>query len=84
VRSSFELEPSLKQKITMALHSVCGSESPIHYETDAEMTLGIEMTFGGLRLSWGVSSYFDSLEKNISDMLEQSAASSSESGKGAS
>lgn len=84
VRSSFELEPSLKQKITMALYSVCGTEPPVRYETDPEMALGIEMTFGGLRISWGVSSYFDSLEKNISDMLEQSAASSPESGKGAS
>lgn len=84
VRTPFDLEPLLEQKITTILHTICGSEPPVTYEIDPEMALGIDVTIGELRLSWGVDNYFDSLERTVSDVLEQSAEPFIPVGKGAS
>ncbi|MCK4690710.1 MAG: hypothetical protein KAT20_02815 [Desulfuromonadales bacterium] len=84
VRAPFDLGPLLEQKITTTLHAICGSEPPVTYESDPEMALGINVTIGELRLSWGVDNYFDSLERTVSDLLEQSAEPFIHVGKGAS
>ena len=74
VRSSFELEPPLKANVTRAVHTLTGASVPVAYETDPGMDFGIELTAGDLRLTWGVGTYMDALEKSVSELLDEQAA----------
>ncbi len=74
VRAPFEIDPSEQQKISAALIPICGGNLHIAYAVDPEMALGIEMSADGIRLSWGVDSYFEALGKNLSELFEESTA----------
>jgi F-type H+-transporting ATPase subunit b len=75
LRSPFELEPSLRDRIVSALQEVCGREPRLSCRTDPDMPLGIELTAGGVRLSWGLESYLEDLEKDVTELLQAQAAS---------
>jgi len=80
LRSAFELEPSLRGRIVSALQEVCGKELQFAYRTDPDMPLGLELTTGGVRLSWGLESYFEALEKKVAELLQEQAASAGGNG----
>jgi F-type H+-transporting ATPase subunit b len=82
VRSSFETDPPSRKRITEAIRAVGGSPGRVRFESDSTMAPGIEVTAGGVRLSWGVDSYFERLEKNLSELLEQHSASFSSGDRG--
>jgi F-type H+-transporting ATPase subunit b len=74
VRTSFELESSLRSEIASALREACGREPKVAFRTEPEMALGMELTARGVKLSWGLESYFESLEKKVTELLEEQAA----------
>jgi F-type H+-transporting ATPase subunit b len=52
----------------------------MHYQDQAVMPLGIELMVGGLKLSWGVDSYFEQLEQDVATLYDGQTASPSETG----
>jgi hypothetical protein len=62
---------ALRRKIATAVHSICGDGSPVSWEIDPDLGLGVELTVEGLRLSWGVDSYLDALERGVTAVLDQ-------------
>lgn len=74
VRTPVELNPVLKRRITAALHLAAGGEVPVGYTVDEDMAPpGIELNVSGIRLSWGVGSYFDAMERYLCGILDLSS-----------
>lgn len=74
VRSSGILDDAMRHTLETELRRVLGQELEISYHTEEEMPLGIELILGGLKLSWGVDSYFAELERQIDLQFEEVAA----------
>ncbi|MEZ4601076.1 MAG: hypothetical protein R2940_14905 [Syntrophotaleaceae bacterium] len=73
-RTSFELAPPLQSEIEAALQKACGGEPRVLYRTDPEMLLGVELIGKGIKLSWGLESYFEAMEKEVTGLLKEQAA----------
>lgn len=70
VRSSFELPESLRNRLTESLEPLLEHEVTVHFRTDPDLPLGIELAVGGLKLSWGVDSYFETLQEAVGELFE--------------
>lgn len=70
VRSSFELPESLRSRLRNGFESLLEHEVRVHFHTDSELPLGIELAVGGLKLSWGVDSYFETLQEAVDELFE--------------
>lgn len=81
VKSSFDMETSLQQQIAEALKKIGDREPDLSFRRESGMSLGLEMIAEGVSLSWGLESYFDSLENRVRDLLKEQAESSGRSGK---
>lgn len=71
VRSAVELDEPIRHNLETGLRPILGSEVAVNYHTEETMPLGIEIVMGGLKLSWGVDSYFADLERQVSLQLEE-------------
>ncbi|ABA90230.1 ATP synthase N, B subunit [Syntrophotalea carbinolica DSM 2380] len=78
VRSPFTLPPELRDRLTQGVRQALGEEIDMQYQDRADMPLGIELTVGGLKLSWGVDSYFEQLERDVATLYDAQAATVSE------
>lgn len=76
LRTAFDLDPTLRLRIAAALREFCGRELQIAFKPEPGMPLGVELTAGGVRLSWGMESYLEALEKKVTELLNEQAASS--------
>jgi F-type H+-transporting ATPase subunit b len=74
IRSSVTLDETIRHNLESGLHKVLGRDLAISYDTAEEMPLGIELILGGLKLSWGVDSYFSELERQIDLQFEEVGA----------
>lgn len=74
VRSRFDLGTDDRNRLTRQLHDRIGRTVEIEYERAPELIGGIELVGDGQRLSWNLSSYMDSLNDRIAEMLSPSAA----------
>jgi F-type H+-transporting ATPase subunit b len=70
VRSPHALPEALCGHLAKALQQVLGPPAEIHFVDDAAMPLGLEMGVGGLKLSWGVDSYFEQLRQALAVLLD--------------
>ncbi len=59
------------------LHGVSLLQSFTHFKTTPELIAGIELSTNGYKLSWSISEYIKSLEKNISKDVENNPKNSS-------
>ncbi len=71
VRGAVEFDEEVRHNLETALRREFGSEARISYRIDDQLPLGIEIVMGGLKLSWGVDSYFAELEREVSLQLEE-------------
>jgi F-type H+-transporting ATPase subunit b len=78
VRSPFALPEGLRQHLADGVRHALGQSVALHYQDHAEMPLGIELTVGGLKLSWGVDSYFEQLEQDVAALYDGQAMISSQ------
>lgn len=78
VRSSFELPESLCSRLRKGLERLLEHEVTVHFHTDSELPLGIELAVGGLKLSWGVDSYFETLQEAVDELFESQIGTSPE------
>ncbi len=65
VTSAFELAPTLRARLTSAVHQALGRQAEIEYRVSPGLVCGIELTRGGRRLSWSVTEYLDRLAERV-------------------
>jgi F-type H+-transporting ATPase subunit b len=75
VRSAFELPPEQRAAIRQALNEGFSIEIEVRFETAPELVSGIELTTNGQKVAWSISDYLASLEKGVSELLNEQARS---------
>lgn len=71
VLSTFELDAACKRKITTALHGTCSKQTEVAYQDDRDFPLGIEISAGSVKLSWGIAGYLDELQSRVMNLIEE-------------
>ena len=72
VRSAFNLPDEQKVAIQNALNETFSAVIRVRYETDANAISGIELTAQGQKLSWSISSYLDSFDRSLAELIAPS------------
>lgn len=70
VRSAFVLAAPQQASIASAIGNVFGSEIQIQFETSSSLVSGIELSANGHKVAWSIADYLKSLDKSISQLLE--------------
>jgi F-type H+-transporting ATPase subunit b len=70
VTSSFELSDPEKATIRTSVNETFSADIPLRFETSSRGIAGIELTFGGQRLSWTMADYLKTLEEQIASLLK--------------
>ncbi len=70
IRTAFALSPERRSRIEDVTRTWTGSEPDIHFETDPDLALGIEMRAGDRKAGWSVGSYLEGLEARTRALLE--------------
>lgn len=78
IRSPFALPDSLRQRLATGVRQALGQDVEMHYKDRETMPLGIELSVGGLKMSWGVDSYFEQLEQEVAALYDGQAAAAAE------
>lgn len=71
VRTSFELSPQMKKKVTERLRSSLTDDIDTEYEQDPELLFGIEVMADNNRIDWNANEYLSDLERIITDTLKR-------------
>ena len=67
--SAFDLPSEQRAAIQNALNETFSAVIRIRYETHADLVSGIELTAQGQKLAWSISSYLDSFNRRLADVL---------------
>ncbi len=68
--SSFPLSAATQQAINETVRAI-GPFSALQYELNPALGCGVELTVPGYCLAWNLSTYIDSLEQNLAQVLDQ-------------
>lgn len=71
VRSSLDLSAEQQEAIQATLNEVFSTKMPVRFETNAQVVSGIELTIGGKRFAWSIADYIASLQKSVSELLDE-------------
>lgn len=71
IQSAFDLPKKQQTAIKNAVDDILGSSTSFEFKTAPEIISGIELTSNGYKLSWSISEYLNSLQKSISQTLEE-------------
>jgi len=71
IKSAFELSDKQKEDIKGTLKNISNSECEFQFETSPQMISGIELSANGYKVSWSISEYLNSLEKNVSETFRE-------------
>jgi F-type H+-transporting ATPase subunit b len=74
VRSAFDLPDEQKSAIQNALNETFSAVIRVRYERNADMVSGIELTAQGQKLSWSISSYLDSFDRSLAEVVAGKSA----------
>lgn len=69
VQSAFDLPEKQQTAIKKAVDEILATETQFQFKTAPEIISGIELVSNGFKLSWSISEYLNSLQKNISETL---------------
>ena len=69
VQSAFDLPKKQQTDIGSAVNGIFGKEAQFQFKTAPEIISGIELTSNGYKLAWSISEYLNSLQKDISETL---------------
>jgi F-type H+-transporting ATPase subunit b len=67
-----EFSPDLRKRTAATLSRFAGAEVPVEYLVDSQRHPEVALKVGGMHFSWGVESYFDSLEEYLCEILDLS------------
>lgn len=70
VRSAFDLPAAQRESIEGAISGLASGETPVAFEIAPDLVGGVELTANGRKLAWTISSYLESLEKGLGELLE--------------
>lgn len=70
IRSAFELPVDQRAAIQNALNETFLAQIPVKYETTPDLIGGIELIANGQSLAWSITDYLSMLEKNVTELLE--------------
>ncbi len=71
VRSSTVLPESIRNNLTAAVQEHVPGVQTIDFETEEELTCGIELFTNSHKLSWTLDSYVDGIEERLANLLSQ-------------
>ena len=77
INSAFELPQNTQQRITEAIRKFLGDGIEVKYQTSPDMILGLELKAHGYKIAWSLDNYFESLESEIREALEEETKDSS-------
>jgi len=66
IRTAYDLDAIGRSKIENSIEGMLKAKLEFHYNTRPDLICGIELVTDGYKLGWNLSSYFNSLEKSIS------------------
>lgn len=69
VKSAFDLPEKQQTAIKKAVDEILGASTSFQFKTAPEIISGIELTSNGYKLSWSISAYLNSLQKEVSATL---------------
>ena len=69
VQSAFDLPKKQQTDIQSAVNELLGTKTQFQFKTAPEIISGIELTSNGYKLAWSISEYLNSLQKDISETL---------------
>jgi len=69
VQSAFDLPAKQQTDIKSAVNEILGAKTQFQFKTAPEIISGIELTSNGYKLAWSISEYLNSLQKIISQTL---------------
>ncbi|HWB25688.1 MAG TPA: F0F1 ATP synthase subunit delta [Chitinophagaceae bacterium] len=69
VKTAFELPAMLRNNIEQAINKISNTTVHLQFETAPGIISGIEISTGDYKLSWSISDYLDSMQKNIDSLL---------------
>ena len=70
VTTSFELDLSVRGRLTRAVHEHIDEDIEVVYSESPDLLCGIELTVSGRRLSWTLADYLEALEQRMQEQLE--------------
>ena len=69
IGSAFDLPKKQQSEIQKAVSEILGTETHFQFKTTPEIISGIELTSNGYKVAWSISEYLNSLQKNISEIV---------------
>jgi F-type H+-transporting ATPase subunit b len=78
IASTFELDSTVRGRLTRAIHECVADGLDVRYEPAPELLCGIEITSGGRRLSWNLARYLDELGVRVEEILVPTEAAATE------
>jgi F-type H+-transporting ATPase subunit b len=69
VRSTFVISEEMRRKIQETVRNQTGIEAIMQYEIAPELICGVEMDSHGIRVSWSIAGYLNTLQADLSEVL---------------
>lgn len=69
IQSAFDLPEEQQTAIKNAVNEILGTPTSFQFNTAPEIISGIELSSNGYKLAWSIAAYLNSLQKSISDTL---------------
>lgn len=73
ITTSFELDSSIRGRLTRALHEHIGQDIEVVYSESPDLLCGIELTVSGRKLSWTLADYLQELDQRMQEQLDTSS-----------
>ncbi len=74
IKSAFEIPEKMRRSIQEVLREQINGDVRLQFKTSPDLICGVELDAYGMRITWSLDSYLDSLEEDLSKMLERRAA----------
>jgi len=74
IGSAFDLPKEQQSEIQNAVTKILGKETHFQFKTTPDIISGIELTSNGYKVAWSISEYLNSLQKNITEIVNSKNA----------
>jgi|SRR6185312_10585 len=71
IQSAFELPHKQQVEIKDSVKEILGAKTHFEFKVTPELISGIELNAHGYKLAWSISEYLSSLEKSISETMQE-------------
>jgi F-type H+-transporting ATPase subunit b len=71
IRTAFDLPQAQRDSIKKTIKETLGIETQPKFETSPDLVSGIELITDGQKVTWSISDYLTSIQKNIDELLKE-------------